>query len=307
MKRWLLAAALVILPARLMAQTVETLNPGQPFSVQADHTDATDPTTGRLVPVDGYRLRQNGTVAFTLPFSARDAQGRVTFAFPRGWPAGVYDILVTAYNVINRVTNEAPLPGSTANIRLTVGTQPPPPPPPSTPPPPSPPPPGQGCGWAISPSTLTVPAAGGSFNGSLTAATTCAWTVYSTSAWLTVGSTVKGTGPRTIPFSVTANTATAGRAGNVIVVDGATGSMATNIAIHQVAGGDAPPPPPSPPTQCADGLDNDKDGLIDLADPGCANATDNDESNPPPPPLPRHVERADHPQRTVVRVAEGWR
>ena len=62
MKSWLLAAALVILPARLMAQTLETLNPGQPFSVQADHTDATDPATGRLVPVDGYRLRQNGTV-----------------------------------------------------------------------------------------------------------------------------------------------------------------------------------------------------------------------------------------------------
>ena len=195
MKRWLLAAALVILPAWLMAQTLETLNPGQPFSVQADHTDATDRTTKQLVPVDGYRLRQNGTVAITLPFSARDAQGHVTFAFPSGWPAGVYDILVTAYNVIDGVTNESPLPSSTANIRLTVGSPPPPPPPPPAPPPPPPPPPGEGCGWAISPSTLTVPAAGGSFNGSLTAATTCAWTVYSTSAWITVGSTVKGTGP----------------------------------------------------------------------------------------------------------------
>ena len=75
-----------------------------------------------------------------------------------------------------------------------------------------------------------------------------------------LGSTVKGRGARTIPFTVTTNTATTGRAGNVIVVDGPTGSMATNIAIHQEAGGDAPPPPPSPPTQCADGLDNDKDG-----------------------------------------------
>ena len=183
--------------------------------------------------------------------------------------------------MIDRVTNEAPLPGSTANIRLTVGSAPSPPPLPPPPSPPSTPPPGPGCGWAISPSTLTVPAAGGSFNGSLTAATTCAWTVYSTSAWITVGSTLKGRGPRTIPFTVTANTATTGRAGNVIVVDGPTGSMATNIAIHQEAKGDAPPPPPSPPTQCADGLDNDKDGLIDLADPGCANATDDDESNPP--------------------------
>ena len=31
--------------------------------------------------------------------------------------------------------------------------------------------------------------------------------------------------------------------------------------------------------QCADELDNDNDGLVDLADPGCENATDDDESN----------------------------
>jgi hypothetical protein len=36
-------------------------------------------------------------------------------------------------------------------------------------------------------------------------------------------------------------------------------------------------------TQCSDGIDNDGDGLIDLADPGCSNSTDNDESNSPPP------------------------
>lgn len=36
-------------------------------------------------------------------------------------------------------------------------------------------------------------------------------------------------------------------------------------------------------TQCSDGIDNDGDSLIDLADPGCANSSDNDESNSPPP------------------------
>jgi hypothetical protein len=49
---------------------------------------------------------------------------------------------------------------------------------------------------------------------------------------------------------------------------------------------DVPPPPP-PPKQCANGLDDDGNGLIDLADPGCTNATDDDESTvvePPPPP-----------------------
>lgn len=44
---------------------------------------------------------------------------------------------------------------------------------------------------------------------------------------------------------------------------------------------DAPPPPP-PPAACADGTDNDGDGLIDLADPGCADAADADETDAPP-------------------------
>jgi hypothetical protein len=40
---------------------------------------------------------------------------------------------------------------------------------------------------------------------------------------------------------------------------------------------------PAPaPTACTDGIDNDNDGLTDYpADPGCSAATDNDESNPP--------------------------
>ncbi len=39
-----------------------------------------------------------------------------------------------------------------------------------------------------------------------------------------------------------------------------------------------------PPTQCADGADNDGDGLTDSDDPGCSNADDNDESNGVVPP-----------------------
>ncbi|MBI4152050.1 hypothetical protein HY496_03695, partial [Candidatus Woesearchaeota archaeon] len=46
-----------------------------------------------------------------------------------------------------------------------------------------------------------------------------------------------------------------------------------------------PPPPPPPPAQCADGKDNDNDGLIDLADPGCASPQDNDETNVVIPPV----------------------
>lgn len=46
-----------------------------------------------------------------------------------------------------------------------------------------------------------------------------------------------------------------------------------------VSNGETPPPPPPPPpvAQCADGLDNDGDGKIDLSDKQCRNSTDNDE------------------------------
>lgn len=37
------------------------------------------------------------------------------------------------------------------------------------------------------------------------------------------------------------------------------------------------------PAQCADGVDNDGDGLTDLADPGCSSSIDDDETDPPPP------------------------
>lgn len=36
----------------------------------------------------------------------------------------------------------------------------------------------------------------------------------------------------------------------------------------------------TPITQCSDSIDNDADGLVDLADPGCVNAADNDETDP---------------------------
>ena len=41
--------------------------------------------------------------------------------------------------------------------------------------------------------------------------------------------------------------------------------------------------PPPLPAQCADGIDNDGDGLIDMADPGCTSPSDNDETDPAPP------------------------
>lgn len=49
------------------------------------------------------------------------------------------------------------------------------------------------------------------------------------------------------------------------------------------------PPPPPTTTQCSDGIDNDGDQLVDMNDPGCDNAADNDETDTiviPPPPAP---------------------
>jgi hypothetical protein len=46
------------------------------------------------------------------------------------------------------------------------------------------------------------------------------------------------------------------------------------------------PPPPPPAAQCADGIDNDGDSLVDYpADPGCINASDSDETNVAQPPV----------------------
>ena len=63
----------------------------------------------------------------------------------------------------------------------------------------------------------------------------------------------------------------------------------------------APPPPPPPAVQCADGQDNDADGKIDLADPGCSSASDTSESPDPPPPPPPPP-----PSGTSVAPGQSW-
>ncbi len=53
----------------------------------------------------------------------------------------------------------------------------------------------------------------------------------------------------------------------------------------------SPTPQPTPKPQCADGVDNDGDGLVDLNDPGCKSSDDNQEAGgiPPAPPLAFHA------------------
>jgi hypothetical protein len=59
----------------------------------------------------------------------------------------------------------------------------------------------------------------------------------------------------------------------------AGGALRDFLAAHPGWGEEAPQV-----AECANGLDDDEDGLVDLEDPGCANAEDRDEYNPPPPP-----------------------
>lgn len=46
---------------------------------------------------------------------------------------------------------------------------------------------------------------------------------------------------------------------------------------------DVPPPVPTPTPQCSDGIDNDGDGNIDLADAGCSSSSDTFEGDEPTP------------------------
>ena len=218
----------VFAAALVSAAFQENVPENTSFSVVADHTDATDSTTGKPVVVTGYRLYRNYTVLSEVPFSAR-VNNVVTFPVPAGWTQGAYQVSVAAYNT-NGETRSTP-------IIVTFGPAPPPPPPPPPPPGPPPPPPPVGkCGWVITPVTISVPAAGGSFTGTLTTASTCSWTARSTSGWIVVGAVTKGRGKASIPYTVTVNTSTTvGRAGNIIIDDAATGTMAVNIAIHQAA------------------------------------------------------------------------
>jgi hypothetical protein len=60
-----------------------------------------------------------------------------------------------------------------------------------------------------------------------------------------------------------------GRYTLIVIATGADGQTARETATYTVR-----------PAACADGADNDKDGLIDLRDPGCSSVRDHDETNP---------------------------
>jgi hypothetical protein len=64
---------------------------------------------------------------------------------------------------------------------------------------------------------------------------------------------------------------------------------------------------PPPAAQCADGIDNDGDTFVDMADPGCSSTTDNDETNaaPPPPTGFPDASNTGTPAGTVLHACSG--
>ena len=72
------------------------------------------------------------------------------------------------------------------------------------------------CSFAISPTSVTVAAAGTSSTVAVTAGSGCAWTATSNDAWITVTSGATGTGDGTVGHSVAANTAAA-RTGTITI------------------------------------------------------------------------------------------
>lgn len=93
MKTTFLALVFAFVAAVAGAQTTTctancTANKSQSFTVVADHDG---------VDVDGFRLRQNGTIVRDVPVSAL-AGGSISFPFVSGLSNGTYTFSVSAYN-----------------------------------------------------------------------------------------------------------------------------------------------------------------------------------------------------------------
>ena len=96
------------------------------------------------------------------------------------------------------------------------------------------------CTYNITPTSQTLPAAGGSGTPiTVTAASGCAWAASSNASWLTITSGSTGTGSGTVNFSASANTG-AERTATLTIAG-------TTFTVVQGAGAPAPEPPPTQP------------------------------------------------------------
>jgi Putative binding domain, N-terminal/Viral BACON domain len=75
---------------------------------------------------------------------------------------------------------------------------------------------GQGCTFAISPDTRSVPASGADGTVSVTAGTGCAWTAASNASWITIASGASGSGNGSVSYKVAATSGPA-RSGSLTI------------------------------------------------------------------------------------------
>ena len=106
---------------------------------------------------------------------------------------------------------------------------------------------GQGCTFAISPDTRTVPASGADGTVAVTAGTGCAWTASSNASWITIASGATGSGNGTVGYNVAATSGPA-RSGTLTIAgrtftvnQGAdcTTSLSSSSATAPAGGGEA--------------------------------------------------------------------
>ena len=115
----------------------------------------------------------------------------------------------------------------------TATPTPPPPPTPTPTPTPTPIPPTPGCAYAISPTSFSATAAGGSSAALVQTAAGCSWSATSDVGWITA-SPITGAGGASVTFTVAAN-AGAARTGRLTIAG-------HTLVVTQAA---APPPPPT--------------------------------------------------------------
>jgi hypothetical protein len=73
------------------------------------------------------------------------------------------------------------------------------------------------CTYAISPTSQSFDASGGSKNVSVNTAAGCTWTAVSNAGWVTLGSNSRVTGPGSISYSVSANSGSSPRTGTITI------------------------------------------------------------------------------------------
>lgn len=192
-----------------------------------------------------------------------------------GWtPQAGYGYLFSADGMLQSRTNDASRSTvkfsksfSTYEVAVIVkgatGTYPTAPPPPADTQPPT--------------VSMTAPADGATISGTINVSANAADNVGVTRVDFYRDLAVIGS-DTTAPYSISDNTAllTNGAHGYGARAYDAAGNEGLAVPVHNTVSNGTPPPV----TQCSDGIDNDGDGKVDLADPGCSSASDNDETDP---------------------------